>query len=93
MNGDGNLLFLRSKSYKGHTSYGQGFYISDDWINNLFGIKLISNRISIIQFYLDEREQSNLLTIINVYAPTSFITERNLVETEELYQTLKETYS
>ena len=41
MNGDGNLLFLRSKSYKGHTSYVQGFYISDDWINNLFGIKLI----------------------------------------------------
>ena len=84
-------MFSRSKSYKGHTSYGQGFYISDDWINNLFGIKLISNRISIIQFYLDEREQSNLLTIINVYAPTSFITEHNLVETEEFYQTLKVT--
>jgi len=73
--------------------YGQGFFISSEWLPNFWGIKRISNRISVIYFILNtSKQRRSLLTIINVYAPHSLRTQEYPEETEAFYDQLQDTY-
>jgi len=89
---DGHLIFVRGKEEESHHNYGQGFYISNRWYNNLLNIQYISNRISIIQFYLNDLDKTNILTIINVYAPTALISAKNPEKLQAFYEQLEQNY-
>ena len=72
--------------------YGQGFYVSLSWVPYYRGAKLISNRISIIQFTVNKSEDRKvIITIINVYAPTTKKVSENSTEGDQIYEELNST--
>ena len=89
---NGHLIFVRGKDEAAHHNYGQGFYISNKWYNNLLDIQYISNRISVIQFFLNDLDKTNILTIINVYAPTSLISQKSPEKLQYFYEQLEQSY-
>jgi exonuclease III len=89
---NGHLIFVRGKDEAAHHNYGQGFYISNKWYNNLLDIQYISNRISVIQFLLNILDKTNILTIINVYAPTSLISQKSPEKLQYFYEQLEQSY-
>ena len=93
-NKNGKIIGLDpGPEYKPHFRYGLGFYISNQWDENLWSIKTISNRIAIAQFIISKTESRNTyLTLINVYAPTSERTRKNPTETQAFYDQLSKTY-
>ena len=90
LNEKGLLICLAAKpGTPPHLQYGQGFYVSPSWIPYYYGVKQISNRISIIQFQVNgPRRRNVLLSIINVYAPTSARISANLAEGDQFYEEL-----
>ena len=93
-NKNGKIIGLDpGPEYKPHFRYGLGFYISNQWYENLWSIKTISNRIAIAQFIISKTESRNTyLTLINVYSPTSERTRKNPTETQAFYDQLSKTY-
>ena len=89
---DGHLIFVRGKEEDSHHNYGQGFYVSDEWYKNLLDIHYISNRISVIQFYLNDMDKTNILTIMNIYASTSLISMKNPEKLQSFYELLEKNY-
>ena len=74
-----------------HQQYGQGFYISDAWMPHLYGIKRITDRISVIQFKINRtRSKQVILTILNIYAPTSQLVTTDLSIATDFYETMHE---
>lgn len=72
--------------------YGQGFVISKRWSTHFWGIKRISDRISVAQFRLNKTgTRKSKMCIINVYGPTSMRQAEHPEETEQYYDTLKRT--
>jgi exonuclease III len=61
----------------GENRYGQGFYISQALIGNIYGFEVISERISILHITLAKTEQATRISIINAYGPTSMLTKEN----------------
>ena len=92
-NEQGTLICLESEDNTPvHRKYGQGFYISKKWMPHFWGIKRISNRISVINFLLNKSKARNSqLTIINVYAPTSLLVNGDIKEAEIFYEQLQAT--
>ena len=90
LNEKGLLICLAAKpGTPPHLQYGQGFYVSPSWIPYYYGVKQISNRISIIQFQVNgPRRRKVLLSIINVYAPTSARISANPAEGDQFYEEL-----
>ena len=75
-----------------HQKYGQGFYICNDWFQHFYGVRKISNRISVIQFHINRtRSRRVKLTIINVYSPTSKLISSNPDAATAFYDTLHQT--
>lgn len=76
-----------------HLQYGLGFWIARALIPNVYKVKGISNRIAIIQLLINPMEpanKQNLMTIINVYAPTSVRVNENIsAATDFLMQKLE----
>jgi exonuclease III len=90
----GVIYGIAGKSENGSKRYGQGFYVSSEWRPHYRGHKYISDRISVIQFTMNNKpdERNSILTIINAYAPHSGITARNPIETQSFYEQLTQTY-
>ena len=94
------------------SSYGLGFIINEKWIDNVYRVWKVNERIAAIQITpaikREERKykvsQKNCktkiqlpnikksITIINVYAPHSQLTQDHPEQTEALYDKLDETY-
>lgn len=90
---NGKIICLNSETpNEGHSNYGQGFYISNQWLDYLWGIKRINNRISVIRFRTNKYGDKKVnIVIINVYAPTSKLTKTDPEITESFYQQLNST--
>ena len=72
--------------------YGQAFFVSRKWARNVQSIKRISNRISVITIFLKKTKKKKILmSIINVYAPTSEISKKRPEETAQFYEQLQQT--
>lgn len=72
--------------------YGQGFIISKKWSKHLWGIKRITDRISVAQFQLNKTGQKRCkMCVINVYGPTSLRQQEFPEEVDAYYDTLHHT--
>lgn len=82
-------ILSMGKDPQGH-HYGQGFYLSKEARSHLADFKRVSNRLSFIRLYASYTEEGkkNIITFINVYAPTGMITRARREETEEFYHQL-----
>ena len=65
----------KTKGYR-----GIGFYVKRGLGNNIIEVKGISERVGVFELKIEEKE---MLTIIQVYAPTS---EKSNEEMEEFYE-------
>ena len=75
--------------------YGQGFYLSKEATARKEGYKRVSNRLSYLRLYasISENGKKNIITFINVYAPTAMKTRQMPAETENFYEQLKALYA
>lgn len=74
-----------------HRRYGQGFYISPQWIDNYLGVTKISDRISVLQMTLNNNsERKPIMTIVNIYAPTSQFAQKYPDEYKTFYKNIQE---
>ena len=86
----GTIINLAATDENEHRRYGMGFYVSNEWIPRLHGFRRLNDRICIIQLKILQ-DTKKLLTIINVYGPTTQMTKRNdTSEVERFYQHIKE---
>jgi len=70
--------------------YGLGFAIHSDLCHRIHRIWAVTDRVAVIQIYLSK---SNLLSLVNVYAPTSTRAAQDDSILEEFYSNLKDTLS
>ena len=93
--GDCWIEYLKSKSginytfYKSNCSnsyHGVGFIVNNN-INCSF--RSLSNRLCLLTVYRKYNNKTHPLYIINAYAPTSEITSKNVIETEQFYNDLE----
>lgn len=72
--------------------YGQGFFISSQWIENYIGYEKINDRISILNLMLNRtKDKQVIMKIINIYCPTSQYGKTNPAERDKFYDTLNQT--
>ena len=77
--------------------YGSGFFIHKKWTNNLFRTWKVSDRICVLQLIIDKNKPptgqgiTNTISIINVYAPTSQLSEKHPDIKEQFYSQLEQT--
>jgi len=84
----GALLLVNSTRPE-ERNYGLGFYVSPAWLPFLIGHKLINHRMAVIQFHLNlSKHKKSLVTILNVYAPTSQRVQQHPEEATEFYDQL-----
>jgi exonuclease III len=73
--------------------YGQGFYVSNEWYQQFWGVKYITDRISTIEFLMNGTDfRRSSLIIVNVYAPTSKIVTDDIESANEFYDRLQQVY-
>ena len=91
---DGNrLICFKSDS----RYYGCGFLVSRKWIGNIYRTWRVTDRICVIQFKIDIHKQAidqgktNIISIINIYAPTSQRAAKFPEETQGFYSDLNNT--
>jgi exonuclease III len=89
-NSRGTLITMRHDQ----PSYGQGFYFSERLKAHYWGHKYVSDRISTIEFRLDQKRKNKRLTklgIINVYGPTSQVAQQQPAAADTYFRQLGET--
>ena len=86
----GTVLCLSKDKSEESNKYGMGFYISKRLLNNYWGVKVISNRIAIISFMLNNSSCRKVkMNVINIYAPTSEYNIKNPAEIDKFYDELQ----
>ena len=75
---------MKAESDNAHKRYGMGFYVSKKWTSRLQGYKQLTGRITEITFRV-HRKGKKLLTILNVYGPTSATAKRHDTTAVETY--------
>lgn len=89
---NGHIICYGGLNENKHKRYGMGFYYSKHWADSFYGTKYISDRICIIQFLLNPASaRLSMLTIINVYGPTSQLALLDDLELASFYSKLHET--
>src|SRR5690349_14888490 len=84
--GNGTIVCLQGQLENANKRYDQGFYMSAQWEDSFWGVKRLSDRISIIQFNLAKTgDKDALLTLINVYALASQLSRMNEMELLNFY--------
>jgi exonuclease III len=84
------ICFESDENTQPHSRYGTGFYICKAWIPHIWSFKYISDRISVIIFRLNKIGQRPVkMTIINVYAPTSVLVDRDENIANSFYEIMR----
>jgi exonuclease III len=80
----GKIICFEGQNVNKNKRYGQGFFITEKWIRYINKFGRINDRLSFIEFKINNVK----LLILNVYAPTSIITQTNKQETIIFYNDL-----